>query len=55
MNAIIDNLNVLSKYDKDAVKKYYKFFDQVKDTDNILQLVLLKKEIEKEIKNIAVK
>lgn len=55
VNSIIDSLNILSKYDKDAVKKYYKFFDQVKDTDNILQLTLLKKEIEKETENISKK
>ena len=43
VNSIIDSLNLLSRYDKDAVKKYYKFFEQARETDNILQLTLLKK------------
>jgi len=50
INAIIESLNTLGKQGKkDAVKKYFKNFSEFKDSDNTLQLVLMSKEIEREI------
>lgn len=51
-----DSLNVLSKYGKrDAVKHYYKIYNEMREQDNMLQLSLLEKELEKEISEVTIK
>lgn len=50
VNEIVENLNILSKFGKkDAVKKYFKEFSELHTEDDILHLVLLNKELQREI------
>ncbi len=54
INAIIEDLNRLSRYGKkDMIKKYYKIFAEMRESDNTLQLTLLQKELEKEIRTFS--
>lgn len=50
IDSILENLHTLGKQGKrDAVKKYLKNFTELKNSDNTLQLVLMSKEMEREI------
>ena len=54
VNNIIDQMNRLSSYGrKDLVRKYYKIFTEMREADNTVQLMLLQKELEKEIKHLS--
>ncbi len=53
IDSILENLNTLGKQGKkDAVKRYFKTFTEYKDSDNTLQLVLMSKEIERELEQM---
>ncbi|MBR6800294.1 MAG: GTP pyrophosphokinase family protein [Eubacteriaceae bacterium] len=55
IDAILENLNTLGKQGKrEAVKRYFKNFTEFKDSDNTLQLVLMSKEIERELEEGSV-
>lgn len=54
VNRIIELMNRLSSYGRKAlVRKYYKIFTEMRETDNTIQLLLLQKELEKEIKQLS--
>ena len=54
INSIIEDLNKLVKYGKkEMIKKYYKIFSEMRETDNTVQLTLLQKELEKELKDLS--
>ena len=54
VKTITANLNQLSKYiGKDKLKKYYKTFTAMRDEDNLVQLKLLQKELERELTELS--